>query len=53
MDRCLGHETVGQGDVDDAGDEARAAEEEEIPMEAAGFFEGVLLCLRGYARLIL
>ena len=53
MDRRLGHEAVWEGDIDDAGDEARAAEEEEIPVKATGFFEGELLCLRGYAGLVL
>ena len=35
----LWDETVWQRDVDDTGDEARAAEEEEVPMETTGLFE--------------
>ena len=51
--RSLRHETVWQWDIDDAGDEASAAEQEEVPMEAARFLERELLRLRRDAALIL
>ena len=50
---CLRYEPVWERDVNDAGDEACTAEKEEVPMEAAGFFEGELLRLRRDAALIL
>ncbi len=53
VDGCLRDETVWQGDVDDAGDEAGAAEEEEVPVEAAGFLQWELLRLGGDAALVL
>ena len=43
----LRDEPVGQGQAEDAGDKGRAAEEEEIPVEAAGLLEGIVSGLRG------
>lgn len=49
----LRHETVWQWDVDDAGDKASTAEQEEVPVEAARFLERELFRLRRNAALIL
>jgi len=47
VDGSLWDEAVGEWEAKDAGDECCAAEEEEVPVEAAGFFQGVLFCLGG------
>jgi hypothetical protein len=47
MDRRLRDEAVGHGKPDDACDEGRAAEEEEVPVEAGGLFEWKLAGLGG------
>ena len=39
VDRSLRHQTVGQRNVEDAGNEASPAEEEKVPVEAGGFLE--------------
>lgn len=45
VDGGLGDEAVRKGKPDDAADETGAAEQEEVPVEAGGFFERVLACL--------
>ena len=49
MDGGLRDEAVGEGEAEDTRDEARAAEEEEVPVEACGFFEreAAVLCREG------
>jgi hypothetical protein len=42
VDGGLGHEAVGHGKTQYTCDESGAAEEEEIPVETGGFFEGKL-----------
>ena len=39
MDGGLGYEAVGHGDAEYTGDEGRAAQEEEVPVETGGFLE--------------
>jgi hypothetical protein len=53
VDRGLRDEAIREGDEEEAADEGGDAEEEEVPVEAAGFLQGELLCLRSYAAYIL
>jgi hypothetical protein len=53
VDRGLRDEAIWEGNEEEAADEGGDAEEEEVPVEAAGFLQGELLCLRGYAAYIL
>jgi len=47
MNRCLRHESVGEGKPNDTANEAGTAEKEEVPMEAGGLLERVLTGLCG------
>ena len=47
VDGGLGHEAVGEGQAEDPCDEAGTAEQEEVPVEAGGFFEGEAAVLGG------
>lgn len=49
VDGGLGHEAVREGKAEEGGDEGRPPEEEEVPVEAAGFLEGEVpgLCRQG------
>lgn len=53
MHRRLRYQSIWQGYVDYAGDEACTSEQEKVPVKAAGFLEGKLFGLGGYAALIL
>lgn len=50
MDRCLRHETVGQGKTQDATNEASASQQEEVPVESSWLLEWELACLCSQRR---